>query len=293
LSTFLEVDKSLEVRNVIFEITALLFCGKMDLPALINRYKSLGIDDVIDHEKFNLISIVHHSTKIEGSTLTEVETQVLINEGLTPKGKPMHDSLMVTDHYASLLFTLNTAKEKRDITVNFIKEINSLVVKSTGKTYNTVFGTIDSTTGAFRKGNVSAGVTYFPNYDKVETLTNEMAVKVNSLLKKPNSIIEELNLSFDAHFNLVSIHPFYDGNGRTSRLLMNYIQAYYNLPLAIVQSGTKAEYIQALIDTREKDDIQIFRDFMAAEYAMQLKNEIKKFEEITQPKKGKGFNLMF
>jgi Fic family protein len=266
---------------------------KMDLPALINRYKSLSIDEVIDHEKFNLISIVHHSTKIEGSTLTEVETQVLINEGLTPKGKPMHDSLMVTDHYAALLFTLNAAREKRDITVNFIKEINSLVVKSTGKTYNTVFGTIDSATGAFRKGNVSAGVTYFPNYDKVETLTKEMAVKVNSLLKKPNSIIEQLNLSFDAHFNLVSIHPFYDGNGRTSRLLMNYIQAYYNLPLAIVQSATKAEYIQALIDTREKDDVQIFRDFMAAEYAMQLKNEIKKFEEITQPKKGNGFNLMF
>jgi hypothetical protein len=71
----------------------------MDLQALINRYKSLGIDDVIDHGKFNLISIVHHSTKIEGSTLTEVEAQVLINEGLTPKGKPLHDGLMVTDHY--------------------------------------------------------------------------------------------------------------------------------------------------------------------------------------------------
>jgi Fic family protein len=265
----------------------------MDLQALINRYKSLGIDDVIDHEKFNLISIVHHSTKIEGSTLTEVEVQVLINEGLTPKGKPMHDSLMVTDHYAALLFTLNAAKEKKDITVNFIKEINALVLKSTGKTYNTVFGTIDAATGAFRKGNVSAGATYFPNYDKVETLTGQMAVTVNNLLKKTNSITEQLNLSFDTHFNLVSIHPFYDGNGRTSRLLMNYMQAYYNLPLAIVYSDAKAEYIQALIDTREKDDIQIFRDFMASEYAALLENEIKKFEEIAQPKKGKGFNLMF
>jgi hypothetical protein len=74
---------------------------------------------------------------------------------------------------------------------------------------------------------------------------------------------------------------------------MNYIQAYYNLPLAIVHSDDKAEYIQALIDTREKDDIQIFRNFMASEYAALLENEIKKFEEISQPKKGKGFNLMF
>jgi len=265
----------------------------MNLPALINKYKSLGIDDVIDHEKFNLISIVHHSTKIEGSTLTEVEAQVLINEGLTPKGKPMHDSLMVTDHYAALLFILKVAGEKRDITVNFIKEINALVLKSTGKTYNTVFGTIDSASGAFRKGNVSAGATYFPNYDKVEKLTTELVNKVNDSLKQTKSMTEQLNLSFDAHFNLVSIHPFYDGNGRTSRLLMNYIQAYYHLPPAIVHSDAKAEYIQALMDTREKDDIQIFRNFMAAEYAALLENEIKKFEEMEKPKKGKGFNLMF
>lgn len=283
----------MEVRNVIFEIPALLLVEKMDLSALINRYKSLGIDDVIDHEKFNLISIVHHSTKIEGSTLTEVEAQVLINEGLTPKGKPIYDSLMVTDHYAALLFTLNAARKKRDITIDFIKEINALVVKSTGKTYNTIFGTVDSTTGAFRKGNVSAGTTYFPNFDKVETLTSQLAGKLNGLIKETTTITDQLNLSFDAHFNLVSIHPFYDGNGRTSRLLMNYIQAYYHLPLAIVQSNTKAEYIQALIDTREKDDIQIFRNFMATEYTALLENEIKKFEEIDNPKKGKGFNLMF
>lgn len=265
----------------------------MDLAELINRYKSLGIDEVIDHEKFNLISIVHHSTKIEGSTLNEIETQVLINEGLTPKGKPIHDSLMVTDHYAAVLFTLTSAKDKRAVTTNLIREINSLVVKNTGKVYNTVFGTIDSRTGAFRKGNVSAGSTYFPNYDKVESLTNEMAGKIDELMWNTNSVSDQINLSFDAHFNLVSIHPFYDGNGRTSRLLMNYIQAYYNLPLAIVHSDAKTEYIQALIDTREKNDISIFREFMASEYAKLLENEIEKFEEINKPKKGTGFNLMF
>jgi len=208
----------------------------MDLPGLIDRYKSLGIDEVIDHEKFNLISIVHHSTKIEGSTLNEIEAQVLINDGLTPKGKPMHDSLMLTDHYAALLFTLAASREKRAVTINLIQEINALVVKNTGKVYNTVFGTIDSRTGAFRKGNVSARTTYFPNCDKVESLTIEMAAKINEFIKKSTDTVDQLNVSFDAHFNLVSIHPFYDGNGLTSRLLMNYIQAYFNLPLAIVHS---------------------------------------------------------
>ncbi len=265
----------------------------MDLTSLVDRYKTLGIDEVTDHEKFNLIAVVHHSTKIEGSTLTEVETQVLINDGLTPKGKPLHDSLMVTDHYAALLFALKQANEKREITTGLIQQLNALVVKNTGKVYHTVFGTIDAATGAFRKGNVSAGVSYFPNYDKVEPLTSDLAVRLNNMLGKAGSFTEKVNLAFDAHFNVVSIHPFYDGNGRTSRLLMNYIQAYFNLPLAIVHSDSKAEFIQALVDSREQNNIQIFRDFMAGEYAELLKSEIEKFEELSKPRKGKGFGLMF
>jgi Fic family protein len=265
----------------------------MDLVQLINRYNTLGIDDVIDHEKFNHISIVHHSTKIEGSTLTEVETQVLLSDGLTPKGKPLQDSLMVTDHYAALLFTLQQANTKRTVSTELIQEINSYVVKNTARTYNTIFGTIDASTGAFRKGNVTAGSSYFPNFDKVGTLTQKMADAIQGQMQQPLSILEQLHLSFVAHFNLVSIHPFYDGNGRTSRLLMNYIQAYYGLPLAIVHNESKAEYIEALIATREQEDIEIFKKFMSKEYAKLLKIEIQKFEDMNKPMKGKGFTLLF
>jgi Fic family protein len=265
----------------------------MDLVKLIDRYKELGIADVIDHEKFNHISIVHHSTKIEGSTLTEIETQVLLEEGLTPKGKPISDSLMVTDHFAALNFVLKQAGARRAVSVELIREINSLVVKNTGQLYNTIFGTIDASKGEFRKGNVSAGATYFPNYDKVVSLTEKMVSGINDLMKPDLTDLQKINLSFDAHYNLVSIHPFYDGNGRTSRLLMNYIQAYYNLPLAIVHAEAKAEYIEALIATRENDDITIFRKFMENEYSQLLNSEIKNFEEIDKPGKGKGFTLLF
>lgn len=265
----------------------------MNLVKLIDKYNNLGIDQVIDHEKFNLISIVHHSTRIEGSTLTEVETQVLINEGLTPKGKPLQDALMVTDHFNALKFTIEKARAKTPVTTALIQKINSLTIKNTGSVYNTIFGTIDARTGAFRKGNVTAGSTYFPNFDKVEKLTNDLVKKINGIMKPEISVEEQVNLSFDAHFNLVSIHPFYDGNGRTSRLLMNYIQAWYNLPFAIVLNESKAEYIQALIDTREKNDINIFRSFMRDEYQKHLTEEIEEFNAVNKPKKGKGFNLMF
>jgi len=265
----------------------------MDLAKLITEYNDLGIARVIDHERFNLIAIDHHSTRIEGSTLTEVETQVLINEGRTPNGKPLEESLMVTDHHAALLFTIENARSKLALSVNILQQINALVMQNTGKVYNTMLGTVDAKTGAFRKGNVTAGVSYFPNFYKVETLTKDLVRKLAGEMEKLLSVSDQLNLSFDAHFNLVSIHPYYDGNGRTSRLLMNYIQAYYQLPLAIVRSENKAAYIQALIDTREKQDIRIFRDFMAGEYATLLAHEIEKFKQMQKPSKGTGFNLMF
>lgn len=265
----------------------------MDLVKLIERYNELGIANVIDHDKFNLIAIDHHSTRIEGSTLTEVETQVLITEGKTPNGKPLTDSLMVTDHHAALLFTIGKARAKQTLTVPLLRDINALVMKHTGQVYNTMLGPVDATTGAFRKGNVTAGASYFPNFDKVERLTTDLLKQLNDYMNRPLDVAAQLNLSFDAHFNLVSIHPYYDGNGRTSRLLMNYIQAYYNLPLAIVKSENKATYIQTLIDTREQENIQIFRDFMSAEYASLLNLEITKFEEMQKPSKGRGFSFLF
>lgn len=263
------------------------------MESLIIKYKSLGISDVLHYEKFNLISISHHSTKIEGSTLTELETQILLDDGLTPKGKPVNDTLMVTDHFKALHFIIEKGRNKTSVTVDLIKDINSYVMKSTGGVYNTILGEIDASKGMFRKGNVTAGSSYFPNYDKVERLTNDLVLFINTQMKNDLSVDEKLNLSFDAHFNLVSIHPFYDGNGRTSRLLMNYIQTFYGLPLAIVNSEDKQEYIQALIDTREKEDIGIFRDFMKNQYENYLLNEIKKFEDSLSSKSNKGFSFLF
>lgn len=73
---------------------------------------------------------------------------------------------------------------------------------------------------------------------------------------------------------------------------MNYIQAFYDLPLAIVNSEDKQEYIKALIDTREKEDITIFRSFMKNQYEQYLSNEIKKFEDGLSSK-SKGFGFLF
>ncbi len=72
-----------------------------------------------------------------------------------------------------------------------------------------------------------------------------------------------LRLSFTAHFDLVSIHPFTDGSDRTSRLVMNYIQAYHHQPLTLVNAADRATYISAITQSREQESIEPFINFMA------------------------------
>ena len=73
---------------------------------LLEKFQSLNLSDNIDFDKFNQYAITHHSTTIEGSILTEIETRLLLDEGITPAGKPLLHSLMVQDHYKALLYVI-------------------------------------------------------------------------------------------------------------------------------------------------------------------------------------------
>ncbi len=260
--------------------------------SLIEKFQSLNLSAIIDFDKFNGYSITHHSTTIEGSTLTETETRLLLDEGITPAGKPLLHSLMVQDHYNALLFITQKAKEKKNITPGFIQVVNAAVMKQTGSIYQTVFGELDGSKGVFRKGNVSAGSTYFVGYEKVEGLVTKLCNGINDKINSAASVAEKLHICFDAHFDLVTIHPFYDGNGRTSRLLMNYLQLLFNLPLSIVFKEDKAAYFEALQQTRKQEDIAVFREFMFAQYAKYLQQEIEKFEQAQQSG-GKAYSFVF
>ncbi len=261
--------------------------------SLIEEFNSLQLSNNIDFDKFNQYAITHHSTTIEGSTLTETETRLLLDEGITPKGKPLIHSLMVKDHFDALKFVIKSAKENKEITPQFIQQINAKVMKQTGSVYQTAFGELDGSQGVFRKGNVSAGNSYFVNYDKVEPLVNSLCEALKKRLKDNENLIQHIDCCFDAHFDLVSIHPFYDGNGRTSRLLMNYLQLLFKLPMSIVFKEDKAEYFDALIQTRKEKDLKIFRDFMYAQYEKYLTLEIAKADELKSNPKNKGNNYSF
>lgn len=261
---------------------------------LIKEYQSLELSSVVNYTKFNLYAITHHSTIIEGSTLTEIETRLLLEEGLTPKGKPLVHSLMTKNHFEALEFVLNKASEKATMDEALIKNINAHVLRNTGAIYNTLLGTVDSSKGEYRLGNVRAGNRYFANYAKVPQLVQSLCKTVQRKLETDLTLAERLNLSFDVHLNLVSIHPFCDGNGRTSRLLMNFIQALFDLPLAIVHKEDKTDYFEALEATREQETLTPFRNFMLQQYCKHLRTEIKNYKKsINNSANKNGFILMF
>jgi Fic family protein len=257
------------------------------LKILREEYISQGIMDSIDYEKFCMISIVYNSSKIEGCSLTETDTRVLLENNITAHGKPLTDHLIVKDHYNAFLKIKEDAINKRKLSIDFIKEINATVMKSTGGLTKTILGDFDSSKGELRLSQVYVDKKYFPDFSKVPNLLQELVISINDRIDKVkgNDIIK---LAADIHYNFVNIHPFGDGNGRTSRLLMNYIQLYHSEPLIKVFTEDRAEYIDALNETEDKENPDIFRDFICRQQIKFYKAELKKYD-----KRKSGFTLLF
>lgn len=266
-----------------------------DIKKIKDEYVHLTMG-VIDYDKFNNFLITHHSTAIEGSTLSYQEIILLLENGITPgNGKPFEQLLMAKDHLEALKYTLKIAEDKTKLSVDIVQNISAMILKNTGAHYNLKGGTFDSSKGEFRKGSVHVGTRSFANYTKVPGLVNELVDYINANIDKKHDFIENSILAFDAHFQMVSIHPFADGNGRLSRLIMNYIQHYGGQPVTPVLSEDKKLYFEALEETRNKQDPDIFRKFMFGQSLKYFKAEIQTLtkEQDLKRDNGKGLSFLF
>ncbi len=249
--------------------------------ALVESYQKEGVDNQIDAQRYNDILFTYHSTAIEGNTLTLAETTLLIEKDITARGKPLKDHLEVKDHINALNFVRQEANNKRPITVYLVKEINKLVMQ-------TMLADKSEMPGEFRHQNVAAGKFIAPDARKVPLLTVQFCEHTDRQLPEVNTPAKIVSLAAEAHFNLVSIHPFRDGNGRTSRLLMNYLLFYFNLPLLPIAQEDASRYIEALNQSRAKQSVGIFTKFVAQQGIKFLQREIEKSQNIR-----KGNNLYF
>lgn len=251
------------------------------LKGLIEKHKELGISDQIDYEKFYLYSLITHSTAIEGSTVTEVEAQLLFDEGITSSKRTMMEQMMNLDLKDAYEYGIKWIRNHEEITVDWLVTLAAKVMARTGGEYHSLAGDFNAAKGELRKLNVTAGIggKSYMSYLKVPAKLQAFCEELNRrrFAIVPTDIEAIYDLSFWAHFELVTIHPWADGNGRTCRLLMNLLQMEYNVLPTKVLKEDKAEYIQALIDTREEENIEIFLNCMAHLHCQHLKSDIDQF----------------
>ena len=254
---------------------------------LLQQHQKLGISEQIDYKKFYLYSIITHSTAIEGSTVTEVEAQLLFDEGITSSKRTMVEQMMNLDLKQAYEFGMEWIKQHEPITVEWLILLASKVMAHTGNEYHSIGGNFSAAKGDLRKLNVTAGMggKSYMSYLKVPALLAVFCEELNKRRKDIDTtdVAEIYELSFWAHYELVTIHPWADGNGRTSRLLMNLLQIEFDVLPTRVLKEDKADYIQALVNTREHEDIGIFIDFMTQLHCLHLKADIDQFVQSAAP----------
>ena len=152
------------------------------LEQLVTRYLELGIDNQIDYDKFYLYSLITHSTAIEGSTITELENQIMFDHGVSLKGKSIGEQSMNLDLKAAYEKAIELSKQHKPITIDMLISLSALVMKNTGKEYNTALGNFSSARGELRLLNVTAGVggRSYMNYSKVPAKLAEFCDQLNA-----------------------------------------------------------------------------------------------------------------
>ena len=246
-------------------------------------YLASGVEEQVDYHKFYLYSIVTNSTAIEGSAVTEVENQLLFDEGITAKGRSLTEQMMNVDLKDAYLYAFKIATENPTYTPQLLQQLSALVMRRTGSEYSTIAGHFDSSKGEFCLCNVSAGIggRSYLTYNKVSRAVDDFCGWLNKEIANADKtdIAACYRLSFEAHFRLVTIHPWVDGNGRTTRLVMNMIQRQLGLVPSIVRKEDKGEYIQSLVDSRENDDSTIAQDMLLRLHIANLNRRVLQYQE--------------
>lgn len=198
-------------------------------------------------EQFSL-EMNYNSNAIEGNTLTLRETMLVLKEGITIKNKPLKDHLEVKNQAEAINYLYDIVQKKIPITEHLIRNIHSLVVQ----------GIDGLEAGVYREYNVRiSGSTHNP------PPAFEVSLKMKDLLtwfaiheKK----IDTIDLATELKHRFVFIHPFGDGNGRTSRLIMNIVLMRAGIPIVVILKNDRKKYYQSLhrADMGKIDDLKIF-----------------------------------
>lgn len=200
-----------------------------------------------------LIRFTYNTNRIEGSTLTFLETKLIIDDKITPKGKPLDDIKEVENHVKAFNYMLDY---KKDVNLEFVKKINKILL----------MGIKDDVAGIIRNFDVEIFGSKFrpPHFE-------ELGIHINSFFEwyQKAKKLHPFERAMLSHLRWVTIHPFGDGNGRTSRLLMNFILKQSGYPMLDVPYKDRAEYYNALQKCQLDGVEKPFVDYCYKEYLKQ------------------------
>ena len=210
------------------------------------------------------VEFLYESNRIEGNTLTLRETQLVINEGMTISGKSMREHLEAINHKEAILFIEDLVTQKMDLSEYVLKQIHGIVL----------YGIDRENAGVYRKLPVAiAGSKHLPPQPY---LLQDLMGDYFQFYELNKNDLHPVVLAAEMHERLVSIHPFIDGNGRTSRLIMNLILLQHGFPLAIIGGDyeSRMAYYDALEKVQTEDDKQSFILLIAEKVLLALERYI-------------------
>lgn len=179
-----------------------------------------------------MIEWTYNSNSIEGNTLTLQETKMVIEEGFTIKGKSLREHFEAVNHQEAIEFVESLVSDNYLLKERDILNIHELVLQKIEKDF----------AGRFRTSGVRISGANFvpPNALKIDGYINELVDWVNT------SDLDIIIKSTIFHHRFVWIHPFFDGNGRTVRLLFNLLLMKEGFPPAIILKNDRKKYYDAL-----------------------------------------------
>jgi Fic family protein len=199
------------------------------------------------------IGMAYSSNALEGNSLTETETKIVIEEGMTIGGKPVRDHLEALGHSEAYDLLFRLAKSQ-DITEANVKELHRLF-----------YYRIDAKqAGKYRKCRVIiTGTGFIPPTPEGIPVLMELFIAGLSKTREEHHPVEFAAI---IHKELVMIHPFIDGNGRVARLLMNLALLQAGYALAIIPPVLRRDYLDTLNKTHKGDDVPFIKFIAGACY---------------------------
>ncbi len=218
------------------------------IETLKNKYnkeiKKLNKDEFEKFEEAFFTELTYNSNAIEGNTLSLQETSLIINDNISPEGKTIREIYEAKNHQK----VLNYLKEyKGDLTEELILKLHSIILKDISERF----------AGKYRQTNVRiTGSTFkIPVPEKVPQLIRNLLY----WYKQNKNNYSPFELAILVSMKFVTIHPFIDGNGRVSRLIMNFLLSKKNYPWINIYSKQRQKYLQATRGANdEKYDLIFF-----------------------------------